>query len=176
MAYAEGTSVSEEKSRQEIERMLTRMGASKFGVLSDYNERTAEIGFVYKTIHVRMLITLPDPKDDRFNKTPTGKWLRSDNAKEEMYRAEVRRKWRSLSLALKAKLVSVEEGITTFEREFLPYMVTSSGQTVAEKMEPLIREAMEGRPIPATLCLPEGADESHRTRTVRRSVVDDKAP
>lgn len=160
MGFATGTSVSEEKSRQEIERMLAKYGASRFGVLTDYEHRKATIGFTIKSIQVEMVIPLPDPKDKKFKYTHNGSRYASEPKQAEQFQQEVRRRWRSLCLSLKAKLVSVEDGITTFEREFLPYMVTASGQTIGERLEPVIRAVMQsGGVIPSTLALPAGRDE-----------------
>lgn len=159
MSFASGTKVTEEKSRQEIERMLAKIGATRFGVLTDYENKCATMGFTFKRIQVQMQIPLPSPDERRFKVTPSGRW--SVNAEQQRlnFEAEVRRRWRCLALALKAKLVAVEDGITTFEREFLPYMVTATGQTIADRLEPVIKLAMEtGGVIPAQLALPSGAN------------------
>lgn len=150
MAYARNTTVTEDRSRQEIERMLMKYGASRFGCMSDYEHRIALIEFSYRKIAIQMRIPLPDPKAKQFTMKERGYGLRSANVARDLFSKEVRRRWRSLSLALKAKLVAVEDGITTFENEFMPYMVTDNGQTLAERFGHLIASAQTtGR-----LCLP----------------------
>ena len=46
--------------------------------------------------------------------------------------AEWRRRWRANVLLLKAKLEFIDSGDTTIERELLPYMLTTGGQTIAD--------------------------------------------
>lgn len=155
MRYASNTSVSEERSRGEIERALIAYGASRFGYMRD--GATASIGFTYRGVNIRMEIPLPSSEDDAFTKTPTGRRRRSNTT--AMYEQEVRRRWRCLALAIKAKLVAVADGVASFEAEFLPYMIASDGQTIAQKMLPMVEAAANGTPIPSSLALPPGSDE-----------------
>lgn len=154
MSFAAGTSVDESRSRAEIERMLQKAGASSFGSFSDYARKRAEIGFTYKHIHIRMEIMLPADDEKRFLRDGRGS-IRTPARRLEEYQAECRRRWRCLSLVLKAKLIAVEDGITTLEREFLPYMVMADGRTLAERMAPAIAAAQAGPG--SALLLPGGA-------------------
>lgn len=149
MNYASGTNVPEDRSRSEIERALIRYGASDFGYMRQAEK--AIIVFRYRKIAVRLSVPFPDQKDNRFTKTPTGRPRRGNIS--EIYEAEVRRRWRALALAVKAKLVIVQDGVASFEEEFLPYMVTDEGMSVAQHMAPQVRAAMEGR---APLMLTQG--------------------
>src|SRR3990167_3602515 len=154
MSYASNTVVPEDRSRTEIERALMRYGASRFGYMRE--ERRAMIGFTYRNISVQMIIPLPDPRDDAFTRTPTGRQKRTNIS--VLYEQEVRRRWRSLALAIKAKLVAVADGVCSFEAEFLPYMVTNDGQTVAQKMLPMIEQATMGGGI-SPLLLTAGTED-----------------
>lgn len=157
MSYAKGTAVGEDRSRAEIEKMLQKVGASRFGVLTDFERRTATIGFTYQNIQIEMRIPLPDPNDSAFKLTPSGRWSKSTDDQAKAYQGEVRRRWRCLVMALKAKLVAVSDGIATFEREFLPYMVTADGTTVGERFAPIIEHAKRSGVISPMLALPEGS-------------------
>jgi hypothetical protein len=55
----------------------------------------------------------------------------------------VRRLWRALLLAIKAKLEVVESGLAIFEEEFLSNIVMPDGCTVGEHARPWIAEAYE---------------------------------
>lgn len=57
---------------------------------------------------------------------------RDHNAK---WHAEWRRRWRANVLLIKAKLEFASGGDTTVEREFLPYMLTKGGVTLADWIE-----------------------------------------
>jgi len=70
-AYAEGTSVAPEKSRAEIERTLQRFGADEFAYGSS-RQRTV-VGFSAHGRQIRIELALPDPAEQRFHLTPTGR-------------------------------------------------------------------------------------------------------
>jgi len=158
MTYATNTTVSEDKSRLEVEKMLMKYGATRFGYLREPGK--ALVCFTYKKLTIQMEIPLPSPDDRRFAVTPSKKWARTPEAKREAYEGEVRRRWRSLALAIKAKLIAVEDGVATFEAEFLPYMVAADGRTIAQKLLPVIEAAKEGGTLNAMLMLPAPEDVS----------------
>ena len=129
--YAAKTQVSSEKSKQEIERILTRYGATEFlyGTRSD----CAVIAFKMVERNVRFLLPLPDRRSKEFTE-----YMR-------------RQKWRALALVIKAKLEAVESGITEFEDEFLAHIVLPSGQTMGQLAKPQIQIAYETGEVPALL-------------------------
>jgi hypothetical protein len=47
---------------------------------------------------------------------------------------EMRRRWRSLALAIKAKLEVVASGIATFDEEFMAHLVLPDGTTVGDRV------------------------------------------
>ncbi|HAR39367.1 MAG TPA: hypothetical protein DCS09_12765 [Porphyromonadaceae bacterium] len=141
MRYASNTAVSEDRSRAEIEQMLMKYGADEFGYITRATE--AMIGFQYKGIRVQMTVPLPSSTDKRFHETPTGRQVRSDNKAFDAWQKEIRRRWRSLCLVIKAMLVGVDDGVMTFEQAFMPYMVLGNGQTVAHYFLPGIQKAIK---------------------------------
>lgn len=54
-------------------------------------------------------------------------------------------------MAIKAKLEWVETGIVTIEEEFLPYIVTQNGRTVAELLMPQLNQIYEHGFMPRLL-------------------------
>lgn len=153
MSYARATSVSEDKSRMEIEKMLLKAGSSRVGCVTDIGAQRALIGFTLKNLNIQMQIPLPSPNAREFTHGGRGGWERRTEAKAaEAFQAECRRRWRSLVLALKAKLVAIDDKITTFEQEFMPYVVTADGATIGEKMLPHLISAQSNKGfIPAGL-------------------------
>jgi hypothetical protein len=65
--------------------------------------------------------------------TPTRR-RRTKRQAAEAYEAECRRRRQALAAVIKAKLVAVEDGISTntHEAEFLAYVVLSDGRTIGE--------------------------------------------
>ncbi len=147
--YAEGTSVPSSRSRDEIERTLTRYGASQFAYA--WQEGRAMIGFVLNGKQVRLALPLPDRKAREFTHTPTRGTLRSPAQQEEAYEQAVRQRWRALALVVKAKLEAVEAGISIFEREFLSDIALPDGRTVGEYVLPQIEESYRSGLMPPLL-------------------------
>lgn len=156
--FAQSTKVGEAKTRQEIEALLVRVGAQQFGTVTDFEARQAIIGFKYKNLSVKMSIPLPDPNDKQFRYDGRG-YVRPDAKRVELAQAEIRRRWRCLLLALKAKMVATQDGISTFEQEFMPYFVTATGETIYEVAKPAIEEAKKSGMLNRTLALPSGGGE-----------------
>lgn len=132
--FAEGTSVPVERSRQEIETLLRRNGATGFA--SAWQKERFTIAFEMKGRRCRFDVPAPDPKKYR----TTHSW-----------EAEDRRRWRALLLIIKAKLELVSSGDADFEAEFLAQMLTPDGTTVGERLLPHLAEVLNGAPMPPML-------------------------
>lgn len=128
--YAADTSVSVEKSRAELEAILTRYGATAFGYMAD--QRQAVIMFKVKNRGVKFLLPLPDRGDRKFRFTPHRHHARSEREAIAAWEQACRSYWRALLLCVKAKLEAVQCGITTFDQEFLAHFVLPNGQTFGE--------------------------------------------
>lgn len=155
-AYAEGTTVTPERSQMEIATLIRKYGASSFG--TGWADGSAFTTFVAHGRTIRFVLGLPDDWH-RFIKTPGGKLRRQPEAEKAM-EGEVRRRWRCLALAIKAKLEAVDTGIATFEEEFLPYTVMPDGRTVTEHVLPAVERAIAAGEMPRTLLAIEGGDRS----------------
>lgn len=139
--YAEGTQVSAERSRAELEELLRRHGAQEFAVYTSA-ERTV---FMYrlKGSMVRHHVEYPADLQQFQTKNHYGTPLRKPDELTKRAEQEWRRRWRALVLVCKAKLEIIESGGSTFEREFLADMLLADGQTVAQALVPKLREMYE---------------------------------
>lgn len=150
MRYAQGTAVSTEKSRAEIEGVLRRYGTEQFGYMTD--ETKAVIGFKAHNRLLRFVLPLPSPSEKRFERTPAGRRVLGPDARYAAWEQACRQRWRALALVIKAKLEAVESGISEFESEFLAHIILPSGQTMGEWARPQIAEAYAGsKKMPALL-------------------------
>jgi hypothetical protein len=131
--YARNTRVDFRKSIMDIEKELTRFGASKFAYIR--GDLSTAILFEYHGKAIRMQLELPNMSDDEFKLTPTGRKTSTENQIKK-WEQGIKQRWRALLLLVKAKLVSIEDGISSFEVEFLPYIVTSNRKTIAENIVP----------------------------------------
>lgn len=156
--YARETSVSAEKSRGEIERTLSRYGATAFGY--GWNARGAVITFEAHGRRIQFALEMPDRNEREFTHHARGR--RADETAERMWEQATRQRWRALALVVKAKLEAVAVGIATFEEEFLPYTLVPGPDgrpvTVADILLPQVEEAYEsGLPLGGLmLALPAG--------------------
>lgn len=147
MKYAARTTVGADRSRSEIERTLKRYGADQFAY--GWGEDKAMIGFRMNGKFIRF--ELPVPRQQDFKHTPTGRRRRSNLTAEKAWDQAVRQSWRALALLVKAKLESVESGITVFEDEFMAHIVMPDGRTVSEWARPQIEQAYETGKVPPLL-------------------------
>lgn len=152
--YAEGTSVSSYRSREEIERTLMRYGATGF-MCGTMAER-ATVAFEMQGRRVQFMLPMPDRKDREFTHTPGRGQVRSQAQQDKAYEQAVQQRWRALALVVKAKLEAVESGISEFESEFMAHIVLPNGGTVGEWMRPQIERAYSTGTMPPLLPAPGG--------------------
>lgn len=166
MSYAEGTSVSVEVSRVEVERILRRYGATNTGVVSDDDSGCVVLGFTVEGASYRITVPMPTVGGERvavakLDRKPNGwgpdkRGRYSQAARESILRKRVeqtsRERWRAVVLLLKAKIELVRLGVSTIDREFLANMVLPSGRTVSETIPDIIRRGLtdETRALPAS--------------------------
>lgn len=149
--FAEGTTVPVEKTKSEIEATLIRFGAT--GFISAWLGTSAALMFEMKGRRVKFVLPFPDPKAREFTYLSKNSWRAdcTEKQRQERYDAEVRRRWRSLLLVIKAKLDVVNSGITSFEEEFLSHVVLPDGQTVGSWMGPQLKSVYETGRMPPLL-------------------------
>jgi hypothetical protein len=141
MSYAEKTSVTVEKSKMEVERILTRYGAQQFVSGWDNGHKQAMVQFDMKNRRIRFLLKMPDVGEFlHYRRKNSHRDTERTLKQAEVYQdQEMRRRWRALALVVKAKLEAVESGISEFETEFLANIVTSSGATIGDMILPKLQ-------------------------------------
>lgn len=153
MNYAKNTTVSVDRSRAEIERLVMRYGAT--GFIYGAEEKRAVIAFKIGIYQVRIALFLPSVV--RFMETPTGQ-KRAPSAAAKVHEQAIRQRWRSLKLIIQAKFEAVDCGISTIEREFLADVLLPSGETFGDRFIPEIEAVVAGRGLPQLL---PGGDDHH---------------
>lgn len=149
--YAEGTEVTVDKSRLELETLLDKHGASEVMIHRDADRTT--LMYRMQERMVRQAIAYPDAALYREYK-PKGRYYpvkRSPEQVKQLQEAEWRRRWRACVLIMKAKLELISSGESSFEREFLADTLLPNGETVAEAMLPRIAEAYQTGDMPKLL-------------------------
>lgn len=153
--YASSTGVSSDKSRAEIERTLSRYGASTFAY--GWDAGAAMIAFTANDRQIRFVLPMPDRNSREFTHTPERRTPRSTAAADAAYEQAVRQRWRALALVIKAKLEAVEAEIVTFEAEFAMHMVLPDGRPVSAHVLPAIEQAYATGVVQPLLQLGAGA-------------------
>lgn len=150
--YATQTGVSVEKSKAELERTLSRYGATQFMTAWDASGQ-AVVAFLMSRRMVQFRMNLPPVSD--FEKTPGGRRRRKASDQQRAHEQACRSYWRAFNLVVKAKLEAVEAGISTFEEEFLAHIMLPDGSTVGPWMAPQLEVAYTKHKMPRLL--PGGA-------------------
>lgn len=147
MAYAENTSVSVERTRAEIETILSKHRATKFGYMTD--DGGARLMFVLANRAIRFTLPLPSRSADEFiHRMVRGqKKLNSVEDGHKRWEQACRSRWRALFLCIKAKLEAIDVGISTFEEEFLAHVVLASGKTIGQEIIPRLDKIQGGAPM-----------------------------
>lgn len=149
MPYASETSVPVERSRAEIESTLKRYGATKFA--SGWDQDKAVIAFEMKDRRIRFEIEIPGISFFKTREIRGHVRTIPDSDATKHRDQEVRRRFRALLLVVKAKLEAVESNISTFEKEFLAFIVLPNGSTVGEWIAPQLERSYDGGKMPPLL-------------------------
>lgn len=151
--YAADTSVSEGRSREEIERLLERHGGQRFAYYTD----PGFVALMFEMRDRRILFRVPMPTEEAFRWTATGR-ARSADAIRREYEQARRQRWRALLLVIRSKLEAVESGIEEFQEAFLAHIVLPGrNETYGDFAIPQIAESYRTGQMPPMLPgLPEG--------------------
>lgn len=153
--FASNTDVAVEKSRAEIEKLITRYGASSTAFMAAPGR--AMIMFEANERRVVFELPLPLLSEKRFQRTPAGRKARDIRGQHDAWEQACRQSWRALALVIKAKLEAVASGITTFEDEFLAHIMMPDGMTVGKHIRPTIAAWYAGGTMRPLLPAPKGA-------------------
>lgn len=133
MTYAQGTSVSVEKSRAELDRLLSKAGATQRMMGSDDVAGAAFVVFTLDGRQVRLRIPLPKLTDRKIERDGRGTRRNAEGQRKALEQAS-RERWRQLLLLVKAKLEAIALGLSTVEREFLADIYLVDGRTVHQAL------------------------------------------
>lgn len=148
--YARDTSVPVTRTRDQIEKVLTRYGATSFA--HGWDQEKAVLGFEIAGRRIRFLLPLPARDAREFTHTPTG-IKRPQAGAEKAWEQAQRQRWRALLLLITAQLEAVEAGIVTVEEAFLAHVALPDGSTVGEWASRQLEQVYELGQMPAMLAI-----------------------
>jgi hypothetical protein len=162
MSYADGTQVSVERSKLELERLLVKHGAKQYGTAHNDETGRALVYFKMADRHIRLEVPVPPLTDwpdptksdhEQTKKCPKGwhgwtverraAWVRLQ------WEQACRTRWRCILLIVKAKLEHIALGMSDVEHEFLADIAMPNGRSIAELLKPAIAQAyLDGKMPP----------------------------
>lgn len=135
--YAAETEVPVQKSKQAIEDLLKRHGASEYA--TGWTESHDRIQFELRKRHIRFVLPRVNRKDKSITHDRRG-YLRAASSQARIVDQLDRQRWRAMYLVIRAKLEAIEAGIAEFEQEFLAFIVGPSDMTIGDVLVPMLRE------------------------------------
>jgi hypothetical protein len=151
MAY-ETTEVSVSKSQDGIRKLIMSRKGSKIAFISDPPregfQAVVVIGDEPYTIRIfgEMRNDLPNKPATYAGRNLGYNRIPKESAREKFREAEERRIWRVLFYHLKSVFEAADSGVMEFRELIFPYIVTSSGKTIAEHILPNLSAAIERNP------------------------------
>ena len=107
MKYAKTTTVPVIKTRQEIEVILHKYGATAFASMSNWKSGTSVFAFEYEKFRYQIEVKQPILDDSRYTETGL---LRDTESSEKFHQGAIRQRWRAVLLYVTAVLEAVDSG------------------------------------------------------------------
>lgn len=167
-AYS-GTEVPVVRSQTAILELLRGYRCQRMSFAESREGDTVRVGveFVHRDHLVRLVVPLKPPSPQELNnKIRAARTKTPEQVKEAMEDQEAKRVWRVLFHSLKARLVSIDSGLETFEQAFLPHIVDpATDHTIWERIAPRV-EAGALRIGGVGLALPAASESPKSARVV----------
>lgn len=131
------TATSGAAARDEITKLLRRMGCDKIGFMDDYEEKRVLLQFFHKGKPIRFEASAAGWAQWSLRVSPWNSRMRRSKAEYEADALEqgliavnsILRDW------VKGQIAAVESGLMSVETAFLAHMVTNDGRTVVERFD-----------------------------------------
>ena len=129
--------VAGDRARGEITRLLSGFGCSSVGFMDDFADHSVLLAFVYRERRVQLrasakgwaaLYLRENPWHNR-RRCSAADWESKAVLQGMIAVSSALRDW------VKGQVTAIETGIVPFDHVFLPYMVTGTGETVAERFD-----------------------------------------
>ncbi len=146
--YAQDTTVTWEKSRDEIEQVLKRYRCTHFAYMTMPN--AVMIAFVRDGVPYRIEVPLPKPTEKVVMVKPNGN-PRPESQRAKAIEQEQRRRWRVLLLLIKARLEWVSLGMSNMAEQFLPDVALPNGETLGKYAAAQVQKAIADGKMPQNI-------------------------
>jgi hypothetical protein len=138
LPYASATSGT--KAREEIIKVLRRLGCESIGFMDDFQSQELLLAFTHRGRQVQLRASAKGWAQKWLKENPQG-W-RSRTSADEYRQAALRQGQTAVNSVLrdwvKGSVTAVECGILSFEAVFMPYMLTSDGRPLLDHVAELL--------------------------------------
>ncbi|GEM_PF-665059 len=135
--FARQTSVTIERSQEELRRLLRDYGGDDIFMGSSESQAAALVQFRYHGIPMQFRLRTPAMSEERFHFTRDKRGFKRQFSNEQTRRLwdqACRQQWRVVILIVRANLEAVESGTLKPEEAFLPYLLLPNGRNVADNL------------------------------------------
>lgn len=124
-------------AREEITRLLRRMGCEKIGFMDEFDRAEVLLAFQHRGRNVELRASAKGWAAMFLNARPFSSRMRGN--RHDYEQRALRQGFVAVNSILrdwvKGQVVAVECGVMSFEAVFMPYMLTSDGRSVLERMQ-----------------------------------------
>lgn len=134
LPYANASSGA--KARDEIVRILQRFGCESVGFMDEFNDRSVLLAFTWRGRSIQLRASAQGWANAWLTENP---WSNKRHLKQHAYEQKaldqgmiavnsILRDW------IKGQVTAIETGILSFEKVFMPHMLTSDGTPLVERV------------------------------------------
>lgn len=145
--FAKDTDVPEDQTRTNIERVLSKYGATGYGIIHDGDNW--RIVFKIEGRMVQMDFSTPQMSED-YRRDAIDR-LKPEKYQKSGWEQAKRSYWRAIYNVIKFKLEAVAIGYSTVEREFLSDVLMHDGSKIGDWIHPQIEQMYKTGKMPPML-------------------------
>jgi len=131
-----GTSVPIGRSETELRKLIEDFGASKYGMMENWEDGSLVVMFDYQGKAVRFELNVEKIEQVKLEAEP---WNSRRRCSEEEYNLRIHDQAKKVGMRVlvhhvKAMLLAIEYGLFTPDEVLLPHYVTARGRTIAQEL------------------------------------------
>jgi hypothetical protein len=127
------------KAREEISKVLRRFGCESIGFMDDFEKHEVLLAFTHRGRQVQLQASAKGWAQIYLKENPWTYQRRS--TRHDYEQAALRQGHVAVNSIFKGQVTAIECGILKFEAVFMPYMLTSDGRPLIERVGDLLPEA-----------------------------------
>ena len=144
-----GSATSGTKAREEITKILRRLGCESIGFMDEFEKSEVLLAFTHRGRQVQLRVSakgwaqmwLRDNPWTYKRRSQKVEWEQAALRQDHLAVNSILRDW------IKGQVTAIETGILSFEAVFMPYMLTADGRPLVERVAELLPKPEEQKVI-----------------------------